>query len=78
MTQYRDWFKPTQRLAVNACGELKVALAGWSMGSCCPAPFPATSVLRPLRGAGGQATCLTGAADGKIPPVLPIEIVTWG
>lgn len=55
MTQYKDWFKPTQiKLAVNACGELKIVRGGWSMGSCCPAPSLAGSILWPLHSARGR------------------------
>ena len=67
------------KLAVNACGELTVAWGGRLVHGrllCCSLPGcqrpPAPPQCR------GQATCLTRPADGKIPPLLPMEMVTWG
>lgn len=68
MTQYKNLFKPTQiKLAVNACGELKIVWGGWSMGSCCPAPSSAGSILRPLCSARGRRRVYLGLPMGKSP-----------
>lgn len=47
MTQYRDWFKPTQiKLAVNACGESEGISGGfgpWAAAFLLPPWLPASS-----------------------------------
>lgn len=72
MTQYKNLFKPTQiKLAVNACGELKIVWGGLVHGQLLSCSLLGWQhPLAPLQ-CQGQATCLPGSADGKI-PVLPV------
>lgn len=74
MTQYKDWFKPTQiKLAVNACGELKIVRGGLVHGQLLSCSLPGWQHPPAPPQCRGQVTCLPGSANGKIPLFYPFK-----